>query len=65
MHLEGLQVLSDPMEFARSSYENGDDQPIYYAIVASLYQENSIFGMGRKQFAVFPLLSRWLAGCGC
>ncbi|QEE43665.1 imidazole glycerol phosphate synthase subunit HisF (plasmid) [Rhizobium sp. WL3] len=42
IHLEGLRVLGDPNEYARSYYEAGADELIYMDIVASLYERNSL-----------------------
>lgn len=42
IHLEGLRVLGNPVEFARYYYENGADELLYMDIVASLYERNSI-----------------------
>ncbi len=45
IHLEGLRVLGDPIEFARYYYENGADELLYSDIVASLYQRNNILDL--------------------
>jgi cyclase len=42
IHLEGLRVIGDPNEYARSYYEAGADELIYMDIVASLYERNSL-----------------------
>lgn len=42
IHLEGLRVIGDPNEYARSYYEAGADELIYMDIVASLYDRNSL-----------------------
>lgn len=42
IHLEGLRVVGDPYEYARSYYENGADELLYIDSVASLYNRNSL-----------------------
>ena len=42
IHLEGLRVLGNPSLFARHYYENGADELLFQAVVASLYQRNSL-----------------------
>ena len=42
IHLEGLQVLGKPEEFARHYYEQGADELLYMDVVASLYGRNSL-----------------------
>jgi cyclase len=42
VHLEGLRVIGDPQEYARSYYEQGADELLYVDVVASLYNRNSL-----------------------
>src|SRR3989339_200173 len=42
IHLEGLRVLGTPEGFARHYYENGADELVYFDVVASLYNRNSL-----------------------
>ncbi len=42
VHLEGLRVMGDPMEFARRYYQDGVDELIYMDTVASLYGRNNL-----------------------
>jgi cyclase len=42
IHLEGLRVIGDPREYARTYYEQGADELIYIDCVASLYGRNSL-----------------------
>jgi len=42
VHLEGLRVIGDPNEYARSYYAEGVDEIIYMDIVASLYDRNNL-----------------------
>jgi len=48
VHLEGLRVMGDPQEFARSYYEQGADELIYMDIVASLYGRNNLTDIVRR-----------------
>lgn len=48
IHLEGLRVLGNPIDFARYYYEAGADELIYVDVVASLYQRNSLPDLLRK-----------------
>ena len=48
IHLEGLRVLGDPVEFAKYYYENGADELIYQDVVASLYERNSLHELVSK-----------------
>ena len=48
IHLEGLRVLGDPVEFAKYYYENGADELIYQDVVASLYERNSLHKLVSK-----------------
>jgi cyclase len=45
IHLEGLRVLGDPTQFARSYYQAGADELFYQDVVASLYGRNSLLDM--------------------
>ncbi len=42
INLEGLRVLGDPFEFAKTYYNQGADEIIYTDVVASLYGTNNI-----------------------
>lgn len=42
IHLEGLRVLGQPAEFARTYYAEGADELLFVDIVASLYQRNQL-----------------------
>ncbi len=42
IHLEGLRVLGNPEDFAKSYYEQGADELLYQDVVASLYNRNSL-----------------------
>lgn len=42
VHLEGLRVLGNPVDFANHYYEHGVDELIYMDVVASLYGRNSL-----------------------
>ena len=42
IHLEGLQVIGNPQEFATEYYNQGADELIYMDIVASLYGRNNL-----------------------
>jgi cyclase len=42
IHLEGLRIIGDPQQFAKSYYEQGADELIYIDIVASLYGRNGL-----------------------
>lgn len=42
VHLEGLRVVGDPIEFAASYYRNGIDEIIFMDSVASLYGRNHL-----------------------
>lgn len=42
IHLEGLRVLGQPAEFARTYYDEGADELLFVDIVASLYQRNQL-----------------------
>lgn len=42
IHLEGLRVVGDPIEFAASYYRNGIDEIIFMDSVASLYGRNHL-----------------------
>jgi cyclase len=42
IHLEGLRVVGDPGDFARTYYEQGIDELLYMDTVASLYGRNNI-----------------------
>ncbi len=42
VHLEGLRVVGDPGEMARTYYAKGIDELLYMDAVASLYERNSI-----------------------
>lgn len=48
VHLEGLRVLGDPQQFARSYYEQGADELIYIDIVASLYGRSKLTEIVRR-----------------
>ena len=48
IHLEGLRVIGDPNEHARTYYEAGADELIYMDIVASLYERNSLADIVEK-----------------
>ena len=42
IHLEGLRVLGEPVDYARYYYEQGIDELFYMDVVASLYERNSL-----------------------
>lgn len=42
VHLEGLRVVGNPGEFARTYYEDGIDELVYMDTVASLYGRNNL-----------------------
>ena len=42
IHLEGLQIIGNPQEFATEYYNQGADELIYMDIVASLYGRNNL-----------------------
>ena len=42
INLEGLRVLGDPFEFAKTYYNQGADEIVYTDVVASLYGTNNI-----------------------
>lgn len=48
VHLEGLRVIGDPQEYARSYYEQGADELIYMDIVASLYGRSKLVDIVRR-----------------
>lgn len=48
VHLEGLRVMGDPQEFARSYYEQGADELLYMDIVASLYGRSNLRDIVRR-----------------
>ena len=43
VNLEGLRVIGDPAVFAKKYYDDGADQIIYHDVVASLYDQSTIF----------------------
>ena len=43
INLEGLRALGDPSIFAKKYYEDGADEIIYHDVVASLYDQSTIF----------------------
>ena len=45
VNLEGLRVLGDPAIFAKKYYEDGADEIIYHDVVASLYDQSTIFDL--------------------
>ncbi len=42
IHLEGLRVLGEPVDYARYYYQQGIDELFYMDVVASLYERNSL-----------------------
>ena len=48
IQLEGLRVVGNPNEFARSYYEQGADELLYIDAVASLYGRNNLFDIVRR-----------------
>ncbi len=48
IHLEGLRVLGDPVDFSEHYFKNGADEIYYQDVVASLYQRNSIYDLLNK-----------------
>lgn len=48
VHLEGLRVIGDPQQYARSYYEQGADELIYIDIVASLYGRSKLTEIVRR-----------------
>ncbi|HEX7436517.1 MAG TPA: HisA/HisF-related TIM barrel protein, partial [Caldimonas sp.] len=48
VHLEGLRVIGDPQEYARSYYEQGADELVYIDIVASLYGRSKLTEIVRR-----------------
>tara|TARA_B100000579_G_C22727218_1_gene802341 strand:- start:63 stop:917 length:855 start_codon:yes stop_codon:yes gene_type:complete len=42
IHLEGLRVLGNPVDYAKYYYENGADEILLIDVVASLYDRNSL-----------------------
>jgi len=42
IHLEGLRVIGNPLEYANKYYTQGADELIYMDAVASLYQRNTL-----------------------
>ncbi|OFZ80452.1 MAG: imidazole glycerol phosphate synthase subunit HisF [Bdellovibrionales bacterium RIFOXYD1_FULL_53_11] len=45
IHLEGLRVIGDPLEYATKYYNDGADELLYMDIVASLYNRNQLLGL--------------------
>ncbi len=43
INLEGLRALGDPSIFAKKYYDDGADEIIYHDVVASLYDQSTIF----------------------
>jgi cyclase len=48
VHLEGLRVIGDPGEFARTYYAEGADELLYMDTVASLYGRNNLTDIVRR-----------------
>jgi imidazole glycerol-phosphate synthase subunit HisF len=48
IQMEGLRVLGNPEDFAKTYYEQGADELIYQDTVASLYQRNSLLDIITK-----------------
>lgn len=48
VHLEGLRVIGDPQQYARTYYEQGADELIYMDIVASLYGRSNLVDIVRR-----------------
>lgn len=48
VHLEGLRIIGDPQEYARSYYEQGADELLYMDIVASLYGRSNLTEIVRR-----------------
>jgi cyclase len=45
INLEGLRALGDPSIFAKNYYADGADEIIYHDVVASLYDQSTIFDL--------------------
>lgn len=45
VHLEGLRVVGDPLEYAFQYYQQGADELIFIDVVASLYGRNNLSGI--------------------
>ena len=48
IHLEGFRKIGDPSEYAQKYYKQGADELIYYDVVASLYNRNSLLDIIEK-----------------
>jgi len=48
IQLEGLRIIGDPNEFARSYYQSGIDELLYIDSVASLYGRNNLYDIVSK-----------------
>lgn len=48
IQLEGLRVVGNPNDFARSYYEQGADELLYIDAVASLYGRNNLFDIVKR-----------------
>ena len=43
INMEGLRTIGDPVEFAKTYYENNADEIILYDVVASLYDKKTMY----------------------
>ena len=48
IHLEGLKIIGNPIEFAKNYYKNGVDELLIIDSVASLYDRDPCFDLLNK-----------------
>ena len=48
INMEGLRTIGDPVEFAKTYYENNADEIILYDVVASLYDKKTMYELITK-----------------